>query len=202
MRLVAPILAVAFLFPAGELAAGEFDDMVAGARRMSSGSGLGALFWSRVAGCSQKSDYERRQCEAVRSARRSAVSNQLYLIDGSDVLDVAGYDAKKKSVEVTVRSCLSCDDKGRDKKRRRNSVVVVGKGNHRVAKGNIIAAPVSANALTFEDKDSAEHWAKYIAPRLKTQFLVKIPDKASGLEWGTLPRIPGHRGRLPRLRSL
>ncbi len=144
-----------------------FDDKVKAARPILDAKSMSALFWSQQADCSaNKNDLLRRQCEGVRNERKRRVASETYVVDvGAEALDIVA-DAKKMSVQVNLRSCLWCGSDG---------PVVIGKGAHKVDAGKVQAAVLGGASKTFKKSGMAQHWATYVATRLKAQMLVKVP---------------------------
>lgn len=166
-----------------------FDEAAKAAKPIHSVSNLAALFWSKDASCGKmKSDLLRRQCEGVQRARIGSLAGETFVIDVAGAAIDVKANAKKNSVEVTLRSCIACEAEG---------LLVVGKGAHQVSGNTLLAAPVKSSTKSFKDAARAEHWGKYIATRLRAQFLVKVPAnldrfKVAGRE-GYKVEVVGYR---------
>ena len=121
------------------------------------------VVWALTATCDQGDDTAHRQCKHVRDARAQELAGATLLVDGdADAFDIAPYDAKKKSIALTLSSCVRCAGVDLDGK----SWVVTG--------GN---AKLYDNARAFSDEATAKAWLKAVGSP-KVQLLVKVPPKA------------------------
>lgn len=158
----------------------SFDDISEGAVRIDR-DGLAAILWAMHAKCDAGSDLDQRQCRAVRDARLATEAGKTFLVAGdASAFYVEAYDDKKKSAPLTVAGCIACVE----------PIVVDGERYYVLSnmmppewKGDVaIAAPIHSTAKTFKSgADAALNWRTEVVPRLKTEFVVKIPS--SGATW-------------------
>lgn len=121
------------------------------------------VVWALTATCDQGDDTQHRQCKHVRDTRAQELAGATLLVDGdADAFDIAAYDAKKKSVALTLSSCIRCAGVDLDGK----SWVITGGG-----------AKLYDNARSFSDDATAKAWLHAIGSP-KVQLLVKVPAKA------------------------
>lgn len=120
------------------------------------------VVWTLTAPCDQGDDTQHRQCKHVRDARAQELAGATLLVDGdADAFDIGAYDAKKKSIALTLTSCIRCAGVDLDGK----SWVVTG-GSKKLYD----------NARAFSDEATAKAWLKAIGSP-KVQLLVKVPAK-------------------------
>ena len=121
------------------------------------------VVWALTAPCDQGDDTQHRQCKHVRDARAQELAGATLLVDGdADAFDIAAYDAKKKSIALTLSSCIRCAGVDLDGK----SWVVTG-GSKKLYD----------NARAFSDEATAKAWLAAVGSP-KVQLLVKVPPKA------------------------
>ncbi len=121
------------------------------------------VVWALTAPCDQGDDTQHRQCKHVRDARAQELAGSTLLVDGdADAFDIGAYDAKKKSIALTLSSCIRCAGVDLDGK----SWVVTG-GSKKLYD----------NARAFSDEATAKAWLKAVGSP-KVQLLVKVPPKA------------------------
>ena len=139
------------------------------------------MYWSQEASCNSSSDLTRRQCEAVRKARAAAVQGKTFLMTGGEGTVEAGrFNGKAKTVGLQIKSCVAC---GEDV-----DTVVVG-GRAKMAKGHV-QAPLSTRAShSVADKAAAEHFSKYVVPRVRTDFLLHLVRIRPRAGWATGTRF-------------
>jgi len=155
----------------------SFGDLAKGADEIRNPNALAALFWAHSADCSKlPDDLAKRQCEGVRAARLAQIAGTTFMIPGDTAaLRVGAYDAKKKGVPITVSNCLACtnalDVDGASR------YVVGGKGAV-AADGPQVRAPEAYSGVRqFKSADEASKWIEHAVPRLRTQFLVRVPAR-------------------------
>ena len=120
------------------------------------------VVWTLTATCDKGDDTENRQCKHVRDTRAAELAGATLLVDGdADAFDVAAYDAKKKSIALSLKPCVRCAGVDVDGKA---WVVTGGTGT------------LYDNAKTFSDASAAKAWVKAIG-NVHVQFLVKLPAK-------------------------
>jgi len=156
----------------------SFDDVAAGALRIDR-DGLAAIIWAMHAKCSDGSDLDQRQCRMIRDARLSAEAGKTFIVAGdASAFTAEAYDDKKKSAPLTVSGCIACIE----------PILVDGVGFYVLSnmaspewKGNVaVAAPIHTTAKTFKSgAEAATNWRAEVVPRLKTDFVIKIPASSS-----------------------
>src|SRR3569623_186323 len=121
------------------------------------------VVWALTATCDQGDDTQHRQCKHVRDTRAHELAGATLLVDGdADAFDIAPFDAKKKSIALTLTSCIRCAGVDLEGK----SWVVTG-GSKKLYD----------NARAFSDEATAKAWLKPVG-RPKVQLHVKVPPKA------------------------
>ena len=168
------LLSLAFVLAAVSPAGAQtFDSAASDATSVYDLGDLAALFWSQDAACEKReSDLARRQCEAIRKARSAQIASTTYLVQGQgNPVSVAKPSAKAKALTLDITSCIACGDDA--------DVIVVG-GRTRGRKANLSAPTLKKVAWPVEDADAAEHFRAYVAPRLRSEFLVKVAGKGAG----------------------
>jgi hypothetical protein len=152
----------------------SFDTRARAAVEVVGPEGLAALFWSQLAQCkSDGDDFARRQCEGVREARRAQVSAATYLVTADGAVDPDAFNDKAMSIDVAVRACAACSGVELAGERR----YLVGRGDVKLVGGRVRAATVHTATMTFKTRAEGKEWATTVAPRLRADFLVRIPDR-------------------------
>lgn len=170
----------------GTASAEKFEEAASGAVEVRSPEAFAAILWSFNADCTKSaSDMERRQCEGIKAARRAQVEGNTYLVDGDAKAFVVGdYDKKTKSVELKLLACVACvtalDVDGA------RHYVVGAKGKTEVAGGSVAGPQIHVTSKAFKTAALANKWKNNSVPRLRTQFLVKIPAKANTWKQGSV----------------
>jgi hypothetical protein len=180
------VAAVAMVGTVGTASAQKFEEAASDAVEVRSPEAFAAILWSFNADCStSSSDMERRQCEGIKAARRAQVEGNTYLVNGdAKAFQVGEYDKKKKSVELKLLACVACvtalDVDG-------NRHYVVGnKGKANVSGGSVAGPQVHVTSKAFKTAALANKWKNKSVPRLRTQFLVKVPSKANTWKSGSV----------------
>jgi len=120
------------------------------------------VVWTLTATCDKGDDTENRQCRHVRDTRAAQLAGATLLVDGdADAFDIGAFDAKKKSVALSLSPCVRCAGVDVDGK----AWVVSGGG-----------AKLYDNAKPFSDASAAKAWVKAIG-NVHVQFLAKLPAK-------------------------
>lgn len=154
----------------------SFDDQARKAVEVVGGpDGLGALFWSQLAQCkaAQDDDVARRQCEGVREARRQRIAATTFLVTADGALDPEPFNEKAMSIDIGVRACAACKGVELAGERR----YIVGRGDVKLVGGRVRAASLHTGTRTFKTRAEGKEWAARVAPRLRADFLVRIPGK-------------------------
>jgi hypothetical protein len=161
----------------------SFERLAAAAQSVQSPRALASLFWSLTEKCAGvEGDLERRQCEGVRSARAARVTRDSYLVtSGGGAVHVGPFDTRKKSMPIAVEACVLCSEPPEvDGKK----LYVVGQGRHRVAGGEVRAAQLFESARTFDTETAAAAWSADVLPRLRTDFVIRLPGTVEGFAGG------------------
>lgn len=153
------VLAAVLLIAAAAHADDTFEAKAQGAQRIKR---IENVVWTLTATCDKGDDTENRQCRHVRDTRAAQLAGATLLVDGdADAFDVGAFDAKKKSVSLSLSSCVRCA-----------GVEVDGKPW--VVTGG--ATKLYDNAKPFTDASAAKAWLKAIG-NTRVQLLVKLPAK-------------------------
>jgi hypothetical protein len=166
------MLAALGALPAPARADDSFDARARGAVEVVGPEGLAALFWSQLARCGEDDDLARRQCEGVRAARRARVAATTYLYTADGAVEPEPYDDKAMSIDVAVRACAAC---GKPVELGGERRFLVGRGEVKRVGGRLRAAPLRTATMTFKSRAEGAEWAARVAPRLRADFLVRIP---------------------------
>lgn len=153
----------------------SFDGVAQKARPVDGDRALGALFWSQEVSCGKAGgELEKRQCEAVRDARKRSIAGATYLTQAEPgSVSVGSFDAKTKSLSLTVRACLACAkpvDAGT------TPLVIIG-GAPTPDHGKIVSAPLTTAHVTLASPTAAKKFSTEVAPRLRTEILFQLGDK-------------------------
>jgi hypothetical protein len=153
------LIAAVVLVAATAHADDTFEAKAQGAQRVKR---IENVVWALTATCDKGNDTENRQCRHVRDTRAAELAGATLLVDGdADAFDVTAYDAKKKSVALSLSACVRCSGVDVDGK----SWVVTGGG-----------AKLYDNAKPFSDASAAKAWVKAIG-NTHVQLLVKLPPR-------------------------
>ncbi|HEU5060501.1 MAG TPA: hypothetical protein VFU21_28415 [Kofleriaceae bacterium] len=172
MRALFALVAVLVTGVPAARADGSFDDLARKATEVSGAEGLAALFWSQLAQCPQDGDdFTRRQCEGVREARRAKVAATTFLVTADGAIDPQPYNEKAMSIDIAVRACAACKEVELAGERRS----IVGRGELKVTGGRVRAPELHTGTRTFKTRAEGKEWATTVAPRLRADFLVRIP---------------------------
>lgn len=162
-------LTLLFCLSSNPAQADEFDKRANSATMVPSSDALAALFWSADPGCAKlKSDLHKRQCQAVSSKRKKDVAGKTFFVAGTAPVTIKSSPKKASSVVIVNSSFATPED----------NAWVVGKGKVQ-SSGPMPYTEHVKVTKKFEDKDMATHWNTHVAPRLKTEFLVRIPKNSS-----------------------
>jgi hypothetical protein len=163
MRALAIAILLVDLLAAGAGAAHADDTFEAKAQGAQRVKRIENVVWALTATCDKGDDTENRQCRRVRDSRAAELANATLLVDGdADAFDMTAFDAKKKSIGLTLAPCIRCA-----------GVEVEGKSY--VVNGG--TAKLYDNAKAFSDESAAKAWTKSIG-NARVQMLVKVPAKA------------------------
>lgn len=132
------------------------------------------VVWTFTAPCTAGDDVQQRQCRLVRDGRQQALAGALLLVDGdSAALEIAKWNPQKKSLAITVSSCIRCGGVDVEGKK----WFVTGNGSApRFEKDRLRTHVLRDTALPFPDEAAATAWAKPLA-NARVQYLVKVPAR-------------------------
>jgi hypothetical protein len=152
-----------------------FESKAVGAQRVKR---VEDLVWALTATCDQGDDTQNRQCRRLRDARAGELANTTLIVDADrEAFSVGAFDAKKKSVSLSLDACIRCKGIEVDGK----TWFVVGVKDGAAAPGwknaKLVTASLHDNARPFGDEASAKAWAKTAAAS-NVQLLVKVGPKA------------------------
>jgi hypothetical protein len=158
LSLLPIMLAIGVATPA--LADDTFEAKASGAQRLGR---VENLVWAFTAPCDAGDDTQQRQCRKVRDTRVAELAGATLLVDADkDAFDVGAWNAQKKSVALTLKSCIRCAGVELDGK----TYVVAGAGEPKLYD----------NAKQFPDEAAAKAFTKAIA-NARVQLIVKVPAK-------------------------
>jgi hypothetical protein len=153
------IIAAILLVAGAAHADDTFEAKAQGAQRVRR---IETVVWALTATCDKGDDTENRQCRHLRETSGAALAGATLLVDGdTDAFDVSTYDAKKKSVGVTLSPCIRCGGVDVDGK----AWPITGGGGK-----------LYESAKSFADEAAAKAWLKSIG-NAHVQFLVKVPAR-------------------------
>lgn len=135
---------------------------------------LGRLVWALTATCETGDDIARRQCRIMRDAAAGKLRGATLLVDVPDAVDLGAYDKAGKAVPFEVRGCVACGGLALDG----TTWVVVGSKAAPTADGDKVRAAVIGDSIKpFRDEAAAQTWRAQVQPRLRTQMIIRVPDK-------------------------
>jgi len=149
-----------------------FEAKAAGAQRVKR---LENVVWALTATCDKGDDTENRQCRRVRDTRAAELAGATLLVDGDgDAFDVGAFDAKRKSLALSLTSCIRCSGVELDGK----TWFIAGAGAPPTwgRDGKMKTQPLFDNSRAFSDESAAKAWQKAIS-NTRVQLLVKVPAK-------------------------
>jgi hypothetical protein len=165
---------------AGTARADKYQELAAKSSVLPGAEDIAGLFWSTTVDCSKAGDdLARRQCEGVRQSRADAAASGQFVVAG-DALSfwVGEWDAKKSGLPIAVYGCIACGQ----------AADLAGQQRFLTIKGDVkveasgVRGPVLHKALRkFKSEADAKKWKDTVVPRLRAQFIVKLPAKPS--EW-------------------
>jgi hypothetical protein len=149
-----------------------FESLAAGAQPIPR---LDNLVWALTASCEAGDDTQRRQCRIVRDRRVAELSGVTLLVEGDRAaVEVGAWSAQKKSVPLTVASCIQCSGIEVDGK----TWYLVGTNPTapRLVRGKLVTALLHDNAQPIADEAAARAFAQRIQ-QARVQMLVKVPAR-------------------------
>jgi hypothetical protein len=160
-------LVIVVLACAATARADTFENRANGAQRIRR---LDDLVWPFVAACDKGDDVHQRQCRKVRDRKLDALAGATVVVDGEATAFTAGaWNAAKKSVPLTLVSCVSCSGVELDGKK----YVLTG-AQPRVDGGNLRGGVLYDSAKRFADDAGASAWTKTLA-NVRVELVVKLP---------------------------
>jgi len=164
----------------GSAAADKYGELTQAATPVAGADDVGGLFWSATADCGKAADdLQRRQCEGIKAARGEQVATGTYVVAGDGLAFWVGeWNVEKNGLPIAVYGCIACE----------RAVDVGGAQRFLTTKGDVkaegdkVRGPAIHKALRrFKNKEDADKWKATVVPRLRAQFVVKLPAKAT--EW-------------------
>lgn len=170
--LILPLLVAA---PAGSAFGDDtFEAKANGAQRIGR---IENLVWALTAPCDNGDDTQQRQCRRVRDTRAAELAGATLIVDADkDAFDVGAWSAQKKSVALTLSSCVRCAGVEVDGK---TYFVVASKDGNAAPKfegGKLKTTNLHDNARQFGDEAAAKAFAKSVS-NARVQLIVKVPAK-------------------------
>ncbi|HEY5948369.1 MAG TPA: hypothetical protein VIV40_22890 [Kofleriaceae bacterium] len=136
-----------------------------------------SLVWAFTTPCDSGDDTQQRQCRRVRDTRAAELAGATLLVDADkDAFDVGAWSPQKKSVPMTLSSCIRCSGVEIDGK---TYYVVTSRDGGAAPKlkgGKLETALLHDNARQFADEAAAKAFAKSVS-NARVQLLVKVPAK-------------------------
>src|SRR4051812_36976127 len=85
-----------------------FEAKADGAQRIGK---LDDLVWAYAASCDAGDDTQQRQCRHLRDVRQAQLANATLLVDADkDAFTVGAWNAKTKSIPMTLGACIGCSN--------------------------------------------------------------------------------------------
>jgi hypothetical protein len=130
------------------------------------------IVWALTAPCDKGDDVQNRQCKILRDQRAKDLAGQTMLVQADGfALDIGAWDNARKSVAVTLSSCIRCEGIGIDGK----TWFITG-GAPKVENGKVHGAPLYDTARQFATPETATAWQKAVKNH-KVELVVKVPAK-------------------------
>jgi hypothetical protein len=174
----------ALVMPGIARADAKFEQLAKDAIRVGDPAEVAALLWTATVDCTRLTDdMARRECEGVRESRAAKTAGKTFLIEGdSTSFWIGAYDATKKGMPIGVRGCIACGepvDIGGERK------YLVTNATGMTIEGGALKGPEVHKAFRkFPDDASAKKWSDTVVPRLRTQFIFKIPERPAAWNQG------------------
>lgn len=164
------------LASAGAARADKFQKLAASAVKLDTVGDVAGLFWTATVDCAKMGDdLARRQCEGVKAARAEAAAGKTYIAWGdASAFFVGEWDAAKGGLPIGVRGCIACGtpiDVGGERR------YFVTKGDVGVVGGAVQGPEIHKAVRKFANEAAARKWRDTVVPRLRTQFIFKIPAR-------------------------
>ena len=142
------------------------------ASKANSVSRLDDIIWAFVGACDKGDDIQQRQCRLIRDKRAKDLVGQFLLVDGeSAALEITKWSPQKKSLGITVTSCIRCAGLEVEGKKYQ----VIGAGQPPRWEGQKLRTQVLHDTTQmFKDEASATAWTKSLE-NAHVQYVVKVP---------------------------
>lgn len=193
--LVQRILAAGLLVAIGPVAPAAADtaSFEAAAEQATPVGRLDDVVWAFTGACTAGEELHQRQCRLVRDRRAQELRGALLLVDGdSAALEVTKWNPQRKSLGITVTSCIRCAGIEVEGK----PWLVIGAGAAPRFEGSRLRTHVLFDATrVFADEAAATAWTKSVE-NARVQYLVKVPDRprwTTGGKDGLSFEIVGYR---------
>jgi len=130
------------------------------------------IVWALTAPCNTGDDAQNRQCKTLRdrTAKEHAGKTMLVQADGF-ALDLGAWDPARKSIAVTLTSCIRCEGVGVEGK----TWFITG-GAAKIEGGKVRGAPLYDTARQFATAETAAAWLKAVKNHT-VELVVKVPAK-------------------------
>ncbi len=130
------------------------------------------IVWALTASCDKGDDVQNRQCRKLRDQRAKEIAGQTMLVQADGfALDLGAWDSARKSVPVTLTSCIRCEGVGIEDK----TWFITG-GAPKVDGGKVRGAPLYDTARQFATAETAAAWQKAVRHHT-VELVVKVPAK-------------------------
>lgn len=168
MRTLTLVFAVC-ISPALAHADDSFEARATGARKLAH---VDDIVWALTAPCDQGDDAQQRQCRALRDRSAKELGGQTLLVDADNfALDLGAWDSARKSVAVTLSSCIRCEGVSSEGK----TWYITG-GAPKLEGGKLRGPSLYDTARQFATGETAVAWLKAVQHH-KVELVVKVPAK-------------------------
>jgi len=157
------------LAPALAHADDTFEAKATGARAIAH---VDDVVWALTASCDKGDDVHQRQCRSLRDRSAKALAGATLLVEAdASALELGAWDSARKSVSITLSSCIQCEGIARDRK----TWFVTG-GAPKVEGGKVRGTALYDTARQFATPETATAWLKAVQHH-KVELVVKVPAK-------------------------
>jgi hypothetical protein len=155
-------LVILALFATPAFADDTFEGKADGAQRIKH---IDDVVWAFTAKCDAGDDTQQRQCRHIRDTRQAELANATLLVDADkSAFRVGEWNAKAKSIPLTLSGCIDCSGIEVDGKK----WIVVGSADPK--------SKLYDNARQAADENAAKAFAK-LAANATVQLVVKVAAK-------------------------
>jgi hypothetical protein len=151
-----------------------FEAKASGAQKLGRIEGL---VWAFTSPCENGDDTQQRQCRRVRDARAAELAGATLIVDADkDAFTVGAWSAQKKSLPLTLASCIRCTGVEVDGKTFFVFAAKEGNAAPKLAGGKLQTGLLYDNAKQFADEAAAKAFATSLG-NARVQLIVKVPAK-------------------------